>query len=628
MRRYNENLLLSASDLNTYLGCRHATALHYRASILGDNLAKSGEDETLALLQHRGDLREADHFRALRASTPGEVVVIERGDVRSGFEQTEAAMRRGADLIFQAVLWDRGSWHGYADFLVKVAEPSDLGDWSYEVHDTKLARSVKAKFAIQLGIYADLLARMQGRLPPAMRVVLGDGSVAFLGAGQLVSYVRHAMGRLERAVADGRADDPGPTTVAEPCRACPECDWRERCEEEWMRDDHLRIVANIRASQIVRLTSAGITTAKGLAALEPARQVPGISDHVLDRLRSQAALQVSVRDRPGERRFELLSPGAGKGLARLPAPDPADLFFDMEGDPLFPDGGLEYLFGMEGPGGFQAFWAYDRAGEKVAFERFMDAAARAMRKSPGARIYHYNHYEPTVLKRLAMYHGTREAELDELLREERFLDLYVVVREAVRTSEAGYSLKDIEGFYRSARQGAVGTALGSIVAFERWIENRDGEFNWSSQHSGGMLDGGSTSIGSCVARQAVFAGTTSRRAAGASAAFLGVDCGGAIQRGRGDRRGCVSTGRSTVVPKGRRHATIDNRTIIAAVVRAISVVCGAGGACDPACAGSRGGADRPAHGAVRFDDLSRTAPQRCHARWRVGLSGHHGAVAC
>lgn len=35
----------------------------------------------------------------------------------------------------------------------------------------------------------------------------------------------------------------------------------------------------------------------------------------------------------------------GKGFARMPQPDPGDLFFDMEGDPLA-EGGLEYLFGF------------------------------------------------------------------------------------------------------------------------------------------------------------------------------------------------------------------------------------------------------------------------------------------
>jgi hypothetical protein len=42
----------------------------------------------------------------------------------------------------------------------------------------------------------------------------------------------------------------------------------------------------------------------------------------------------------------------------------------------------------------------------------------------------------------------------------------------------------------------------------------------------------------------------------------------------------------------------------------------------------QGAADRPAHGAVGIDDLVRIAPQCCHARRRVGLSGDHCAVAC
>jgi hypothetical protein len=59
----------------------------------------------------------------------------------------------------------------------------------------------------------------------------------------------------------------------------------------------------------------------------------------------------------------LLNPGPGRGLARLPAPDPDDQFFDMEGDPLYPDGGLEYLFGIEGPEGFRGF------GRKIALRK-------------------------------------------------------------------------------------------------------------------------------------------------------------------------------------------------------------------------------------------------------------------
>ncbi len=467
MRLHAGRVLLSASDLNTFLGCRHASALDHRADILGEPLERSPADETLRVLQDRGYAHEAAHLAALTAAATGEVAAIARGPLDRGVAETIAAMRRGAEVVAQGVFEDGVAWHGYPDFLVRGEVPSSLGPWSYEVHDTKLARSARAKFALQLAVYADLVGRVQGSPPPNLRIVLGDGSAADLRPRDVVHYARRAMRRLEASLRRGGPEDPG--TAAEPCAACAECGWTARCEAEWEAADHLHAVCNIRGTQVGRLRDAGIATLAALAALPPGSRVPGMDDAVTERLRAQAALQASVRGTPGERRYELLDAGPGRGLARLPDFDPHDLFFDMEGDPLFEGGGLEYLFGVEGADGFRVFWGLDRAGEKRAFEDFMDHATAAMGRSPGARIYHYNHYEPTALRRLAQAHATREAALDRLLREHRFVDLYVVVREAMRTSELGLSLKNVEHFYRDARTGEVGTAGDSIVEFERWV---------------------------------------------------------------------------------------------------------------------------------------------------------------
>ena len=43
-------------------------------------------------------------------------------------------------------------------------------------------------------------------------------------------------------------------------------------------------------------------------------------------------------------------------------------------------------------------------------------------------------------------HGTREAQVDWLLRNGKLIDLYKVVREAIRVSEPSYSIKNIEHF--------------------------------------------------------------------------------------------------------------------------------------------------------------------------------------
>ena len=70
-------------------------------------------------------------------------------------------MRDGADVIYQAPLADE-RWYGRADFLRKVAQPSALGAWSYEVTDAKLATETRAGTILQLCVYSTLLEQLQG----------------------------------------------------------------------------------------------------------------------------------------------------------------------------------------------------------------------------------------------------------------------------------------------------------------------------------------------------------------------------------------------------------------------------------------------------------------------------------
>ena len=118
-------------------------------------------------------------------------------------------------------------------------------------------------------------------------------------------------------------------------------------------------------------------------------------------------------------------------------------------------------------------WAHSPAEEKAAFESTMRLFVDQIGRHPGAHIYHYAAYEPTALKRLAMRYATMEAELDQLLRERRFVDLYRVVVQSLRASTETYSLKDLEALYWRERTGEVTTASDSIVEYERWCVTKD-----------------------------------------------------------------------------------------------------------------------------------------------------------
>ena len=80
-------------------------------------------------------------------------------------------MRDGADVIVQGALSD-GPWFGKPDLLRRVSAPSGLGEWSYEIADTKLARETRAGAILQLGLYSRMLAAAQGAAPEHFHVVI------------------------------------------------------------------------------------------------------------------------------------------------------------------------------------------------------------------------------------------------------------------------------------------------------------------------------------------------------------------------------------------------------------------------------------------------------------------------
>jgi uncharacterized protein len=166
---------------------------------------------------------------------------------------------------------------------------------------------------------------------------------------------------------------------------------------------------------------------------------------VFDRLQTQARLQ---RESAGmlQPLWERCPPRPDQdryGLALLPPPSDGDVFFDMEGFP-YAAGGLEYLFGAvtvdQITPVFHDWWAHDAREERAAFEGFMDWLMTRRRRHPSLHVYHYGSYEETALKNLMGKYATREVELDELLRNDVFVDLYKVLRQGFVIGTPRYSL--------------------------------------------------------------------------------------------------------------------------------------------------------------------------------------------
>ncbi|MEN3357186.1 MAG: hypothetical protein V7637_1168 [Mycobacteriales bacterium] len=461
-------LVVSPTDLTNFLACGHLTRLDL-ATALGElSPPEQPDDETLALLRERGFGHERAYLAQLRAAGCT-VAEIDGRDIREGEQATLAAMRAGVDVIYQATFFD-GSWRGHADFLERrIDRGSGLGNWSYDVADTKLARRLKVAALLQMAAYADRLATLQGRPPELLTVIAGDGRRHSYRLEDCAAYARRVRRRLLAALES--TDD----TYPEKVRHCPQCRWNPRCTAQRRADDHLTLVAGMRRDHARRLAAAGVPTLAKLAAADPALLPAAIGPGVRDRLVQQARLQ-AVQRAAGAPAYELVRPEPGRGLALLPEPSPGDLFLDLEGDPYVGDTGVEYLFGLcDIDAGFTAYWARQPDQEKQAFERLIDHLMRAWAADPDMHIYHYAAYEPQALRRLSARHDTRVDEVDRLLRSARLVDLYAVVRQAVRAGTESYSIKKLEAFYDpDVRVGSdVADAASSIVAFERWLATGD-----------------------------------------------------------------------------------------------------------------------------------------------------------
>ena len=462
-------LVYSPTDLVRFHGSAFASwmdrfAIERPGIVVPD--PESDEDRIVFAL---GNKHEAAHLAKLRADA-GHVVEIARQD--DAFDRTLAAIRSGPDIVFQAAL-QLDSFAGYADFLERVPGTSKLGEFHYEISDTKLASSEKPSYLLQLCAYAEMLEAVQGRRPGRVHVLLRrDERKSFRTDDFFFAYRAVKRAFLETMAAFDPDRPPEPDIGGDWGR------WTSEAKRRLEAADSLALVAGVRADHVKKLRAGGIDTVAALAASK-ARKLPHLSSLTFDRLREQARLQLASRGRPLPT-WSVLQPPPGeprRGLALLPPPSPLDVYFDMEGYPLV-EGGLEYLFGAATNGrnepDYADWWAHDADEELRAFEAFVRWVIERRRRDPDMHVYHYASYERTALRRLMGRTGVCEDEIDTLLRENVLVDLYAVVRQGLRVGTSSYSLKALEVLYGRKREGEVQNATASIVAYHRWLDSGEG----------------------------------------------------------------------------------------------------------------------------------------------------------
>ena len=286
----------------------------------------------------------------------------------SDYEATKAAMAEGFAFIHQASLCNH-EMRGSADLLRRIEQPSALGTWSYIPIECKLSSKPKTTFLVQASAYCELLTPLLGQRPDRFELYLGGGRFKSYATDQFWAWYQLLRSRYRdfRQTFDAAVipeDSPG-----------DHISWTAFIEQRLESNRDLMLVAGMRQTQRLKLKAAGVNTIEALATQPGGFAIAGFNSEALHELRQQAELQLTPVDANGRPAYRVRPVVQGKGLTALPAGDPGDLWFDMEG---FQDSvaatKLEYLFGVchrDTPDGeplFKPWWAHDPQQEKKALK--------------------------------------------------------------------------------------------------------------------------------------------------------------------------------------------------------------------------------------------------------------------
>jgi len=479
VRIVNSNLLISPRDLIAELECSHR--LHLDWAVIKNLLPAPDDDETPEQklsrahgLAHEAalaaDLSKQGSFRKVSNTFQDRALIVD------SFQETKQAMLDGVNFIYSPTLFD-GEFLGFPDFLVKARDDEGNfvkdrdGRYVYDPVDAKSAKTEKRAAVLQVAAYAFAMVKLGLPQPHHIHLWLAGERKWSTSASDLLDLGEFFYHRAKQRI-NSFSRSPHPNWAA-PREACPRCRWSHHCDLGRRQADDLSLIQGIRARTRLALMDIGIRTLADMAfAQQDSRRVGNkeIAIETFTNLRAQAAIQLQGR-KAGTKipLFEVKDP---LGFGLMPKPSPGDIWFDMESDPYAENGeGLEYMFGFVVRQGatleFSALVAENRHQEKKAVQDFVSFIQERRAKFPDLHVYHYASYEPSALLRLAQRHGILESEVDDLIREGVFVDLYSIIRKTFRFSTESLSIKDIEKiFYEGNRDKTVSSSIGSVIAFE------------------------------------------------------------------------------------------------------------------------------------------------------------------
>ena len=435
--------LFSPTMLRRFLSCKYKIFNEINEEKLKLKRIELKKNDKLRI--EKGNTHEKEYFRELKKKYKKTLNLKDQKLTKQEkISKTIQGMKEGFEIIYGGWL-KRDKWIGEFDFLIiNKDQKSKFGNYSYEVIDTKHSNNPKSDHAIQLSTYTFMLEETQEVLPKKFTIILKNMVHEEVQVNLVYEFFKKTIKNYEKFV-ETLVNKQKP----EKCSSCDYCEWLDRCESIWKKEDNLRLVGGLTKIHEKKLLNIKIDTATKLSKQDENKPLKKFRKEMSNKLITQAKLQKEYEktDIPISKPNPYNLNGL-KGFNLLPKTSECDLYFDIESveDHIYP-GGLEYLFGIfyieNGKENFKALWSHNKSEEKNNLIKFFDFTKQHFKKYPNSKIYHYGSYEITALLKLSSFHKVKGIEYDHYLNLDKFVNLLEVNRQGLFISENSNSLKNI-----------------------------------------------------------------------------------------------------------------------------------------------------------------------------------------
>ncbi|MEW6672787.1 MAG: TM0106 family RecB-like putative nuclease [Thermodesulfobacteriota bacterium] len=461
---------ISASMLYDYVLCPHKIAMDR----FGEPAAKDPVSAFVQLLWDKGVIYEKEVIESLQVPFEN-LRTCPEGD---RVDRTLALMQQKVPLIYGGRI--------RADDLLGEPDLIKLKNGGYVAGDIKSGAGLeggreevvgrpKKHYAVQLGLYTDILERMgfsAGRTPfiwdiNAEEVVYELNAPQGLGSRQSLWDLYEYTLESVRYVTEG----PGRTL---PCYAgqCKLCIWKSACLKQVKDSDDLTLIPELgRSRRDLMYTS--IKSVSELAGADLNLYIKGAAS-IFPRI-SPEMLRIF------QERARLLRDKAAVPYLRQPLELPVsqtELYFDIETDPFrdicYLHGFVERRRGKPKTERYVSFFMQtpSREEEMLAFRNAWEYISS---RRPCA-LYYYSPYERTAWRKLQIKYPevAGPAELEALFSDSATVDLYYDVVKHSEWPVNDYSIKTLAKFCGFSWRDSDPSGAASIEWYHRWVESGDG----------------------------------------------------------------------------------------------------------------------------------------------------------